>query len=59
MRLHTLPALSGTRERLLQYAQDSNTTSTFLDCLFQHIPLEQNSGLSFAPPHQDLFLYVV
>lgn len=36
--LHSLPS-SSTRERLIQYIQDS-VSSTILDCIFQHIPLK-------------------
>uniref|UniRef100_A0A2P2LM14 E3 ubiquitin-protein ligase listerin n=1 Tax=Rhizophora mucronata TaxID=61149 RepID=A0A2P2LM14_RHIMU len=34
-----LPSLSSSRERLVQYVQDS-ASSMILDCIFQHIPLE-------------------
>lgn len=44
MRLHALPPRSPTRERLLQFARDLDTSSTLLDCLFQHIPLDLTSG---------------
>ncbi|KAJ0978328.1 hypothetical protein J5N97_013802 [Dioscorea zingiberensis] len=37
--LHSLPPSSSARERLIQYIQDS-VSSTILDCLFQHIPLK-------------------
>lgn len=37
--LHSLPTSSSTRERLVQFLQDS-VNSTILDCLFQHIPLK-------------------
>ncbi|KAG0592544.1 hypothetical protein KC19_1G261500 [Ceratodon purpureus] len=46
MRLHALPPLSPIRERLLQFARDSDTSSALLDCLFQHIPLDLTSGSS-------------
>jgi hypothetical protein len=46
MRLHALPPLSPVRERLLQFARDSDISSTLLDCLFQHIPLDLTSGTS-------------
>lgn len=36
--LHSLSSTSPTRERLVQFLQDS-VSSTILDCLFQHIPL--------------------
>ncbi|KAL2613161.1 hypothetical protein R1flu_024853 [Riccia fluitans] len=45
-RLSSLPSSSSTRERLVQYVQDSDTSATLLDFLFQHIPLEQNVGSS-------------
>ncbi|KAL6195350.1 hypothetical protein ACLB2K_030969 [Fragaria x ananassa] len=38
--LGSLPSSSPMRERLVQYVQDS-ASSIILDCLFQHIPLEQ------------------
>ncbi|KAL0910784.1 hypothetical protein M5K25_018871 [Dendrobium thyrsiflorum] len=37
--LHSLPSSSTTRERLVQFLQDS-VSSTILDYLFQHIPLK-------------------
>ncbi|KAK8960828.1 E3 ubiquitin-protein ligase listerin [Platanthera guangdongensis] len=37
--LHLLPSSSPTRERLVQFLQDS-VSSTILDCLFQHIPFK-------------------
>lgn len=37
--LHSLPSSSTTRERLVQFLQDS-VSSTILDCLFQHISLK-------------------
>ncbi|KAK8946965.1 E3 ubiquitin-protein ligase listerin [Platanthera zijinensis] len=37
--LHLLPSSSSTRERIVQFLQDS-VSSTILDCLFQHIPLK-------------------
>ncbi|PKU81703.1 E3 ubiquitin-protein ligase listerin [Dendrobium catenatum] len=37
--LHSLPSSSTTRERLVQFIQDS-VNSTILDYLFQHIPLK-------------------
>ncbi|BBN16555.1 E3 ubiquitin-protein ligase listerin [Marchantia polymorpha subsp. ruderalis] len=43
-RLPSLAASSSTRERLVQYVQDSDISATLLDCLFQHIPLDQNVG---------------
>jgi hypothetical protein len=45
-RLYSLPALSRTRELIVQYAQDSNIAPTLLDCLFQYIPQEQKLGAS-------------
>ncbi|KAL3679930.1 hypothetical protein R1sor_022886 [Riccia sorocarpa] len=45
-RLSSLPASSSARERLVQYVQDSDISATLLDFLFQHIPLEQNVGVS-------------
>nr|GMD73243.1 E3 ubiquitin-protein ligase listerin [Ipomoea batatas] len=37
--LVSLPSSSPSREKIVQYIQDS-ASSTILDCLFQHIPLE-------------------
>lgn len=45
-RLQSLEAMSRTRELLVQYVQDSDISSTLLDCLFQHIPQEEKLGTS-------------
>lgn len=45
-RLQAVPSLSAARECMVQYAQDSGSTSTLLDCLFQHIPIKQSSPSS-------------
>ncbi|XP_008782594.2 E3 ubiquitin-protein ligase listerin isoform X1 [Phoenix dactylifera] len=37
--LHSLPSSSTARERLIQYIQDS-VSSTIIDCIFQHIPMK-------------------
>ncbi|KAH9309397.1 hypothetical protein KI387_037308 [Taxus chinensis] len=42
-RLQAVPSLSAARECMVQYAQDSGSYSTLLDCLFQHIPIKQSS----------------
>lgn len=41
----SLPSSSPERERIIQYVQDS-TSSAILDCIFQHIPLDQYMGSS-------------
>ncbi|GLJ37723.1 hypothetical protein SUGI_0766400 [Cryptomeria japonica] len=42
-RLQAVPSLSAARECMVQYAQDSGSPSTLLDCLFQHILIKQSS----------------
>ena len=37
--LHSLPSSSTARERLIQYIQDS-VSSTIIDCIFQHVPMK-------------------
>ncbi|PKA66874.1 E3 ubiquitin-protein ligase listerin [Apostasia shenzhenica] len=42
--LHSLPSSSTSREKLVQFVQES-VGSTILDCLFQHIPLKLVTSL--------------
>ncbi|EEF44675.1 conserved hypothetical protein [Ricinus communis] len=51
--LWSLPSLSATRERLVQYVQES-ANSVILDCLFQHIPLELYMAQSLKKKDADL-----
>ena len=48
-----MPSLSPARERLVQYIQDS-ASPVILDCLFQHIPVEQCAAQSLKKKDVEL-----
>ncbi|XP_027331618.1 E3 ubiquitin-protein ligase listerin [Abrus precatorius] len=51
--LWSLPSSSSQRERLIQYIQDS-ATPVILDCLFQHIPVENSMIQSLKKKDADI-----